>query len=219
MPNTPGLQVATSFDAVVGSPDVASDGTARLGWGPDLSPSNSSHVEGISDMSFALYFFVQQQANVKPAVFTSAALTSTKHPAKGAGDLECSPQVTWSQCSNFQPPKSGCSENEWTEISGITKDGVPPQPLGVLKAPIRAKFDYSVCKGSGAVRLNYDLLFGEFDRLSLNWYKYSGNAPGFDIFCSNGCSSLIVTLSPVEWRRALDNIQGPTVQLLQAHGH
>ena len=58
---------------------------------------------------------------------------------------------------------------------------MPPQPLGILKALIRAKFDYSVCKGSGAVRLNYDLLFGEFDRLSLNWYKYSGNAPGFDI--------------------------------------
>jgi hypothetical protein len=214
---TPGLQVATSFDAVVGSPDVASDGTARVGWGPDFT--NTSHVDGYNSPHFSLYFFVQNQANVKPAYFSSATLNSTKHPAKGASDLECLPTVAWSKCTNFQAPKSGCTHwSAMTEVNPQTH--VPSQPLGIVQAPIRATFDYSVCAGSGAVRLQYDLLFGQFDRLTLNWYKYNGHAPGFDISCANGCPSAsdktIVTSGAAQGKWTTD--EGPRLSrtLLQS---
>lgn len=183
---TPGLQVATTFDAVVGSPDVAGDGTARLGWGQELT--NMSHVDGYSTSSFSLYFFVQNKANVKAAQFSSAILNSSKYPAKGAADLTCQPTVSWFKCMNFQQPKSGCTT--WSAMTNVSpQTHVPSQPLGVMQAPIRATFDYSVCAGNGAVRIKYDLLFGQFDRLTLNWFKYNGHAPGLDIMCENGCPS------------------------------
>jgi hypothetical protein len=189
---TPGLQVATTFDSVVGSPDVAGGGTRKPAWGPDLQPGvNHSHVDGYAVSKFSLYFFVQNEANVKAAQFSSAILNSTKHPAKGAADLKCLPTIAWSTCTNFAYPKSGCEkEANWSPITNINKQtGVPSQPLGIMKAPIRATFDYSVCAGNGAVQLEYDLLFGEFDRLTVYWYKYSGRTPGFGISCANGCPS------------------------------
>jgi hypothetical protein len=189
---TPGLAIASDFQSVLGSPDVASDGTIKPDWDVrNATVVDTAHKSAITQREF--YFWVDPtKTNVQAAVFKRTNYTSTMHPSRGATSLVCQPAPTWQSPTNYvvsskqcTGPSNACS---WANLPTAKVSGnAPTDPLNPGDAPLRVVFSYDECKGQGAVLLSFEVTFGEFDLVRVGWYKYVGTPPGLTMSCVSGC--------------------------------
>ena len=192
---SPGLAIATNVDAVLHTPDVASDGTIKPAWDiNNVTKVDTAHKLAKSYVKQReFYFWVNPKVtNVEAAVFKRTNYTSTMHPNRGATSLVCQPTPMWQIASNYDPKTTQCTgeQNEcnWKNLPAAkVANNAPVDPLQPGSAPIRVVFSYDECAGQGAVLLTFEITFGAFDLVRVGWYKYVGAPPGLTLSCVSGC--------------------------------